>query len=225
MIKAVIFDLDGTLTEFTLDIEACRTEVITFLNKQELPGSLFSLRESAFDMLVKVKNYLEDQGIEKQEFEKIRKKVFSVVERFELKAARTTKMFNGVPKTLKKLRDMKLKLALCTISGEKAARYILEGFDLKKFFDAVITRDSVVEVKPHPAHLEAVLKALNVGSHEVVLVGDSVKDMKCAKQLGVLAVGVPTGISSIEGLTQSGAHYLASSSNDVPLLIQKLNRK
>lgn len=225
MIRAVIFDLDGTLTEFKLDIEACRTEVIKLLTEQGLPRSLFSLRESAFDMLVKVKNYLRAEGAEKQEFVKFREIVFSVVESCELEAARTTRMFDGIPETLQKLRDMKLKLALCTISGEKATSYLLKRFRLGNFFDAVITRESVLEVKPHPAHLEAALEALNVGSQEAAVVGDSVKDMECASQLKVLAVGVATGISSIEELSLSGAHYLASSANDVPTLIQQLNRE
>jgi len=225
MIRAVIFDLDGTLIAFNLDIKACRIEVINLLTKQGFPSSLFSLKESAFDMLVKVQKYLIAEGIEKQEFVKFRKMVFSVVESFELEAARTTKMFAGIPKTLQTLRDMNLKIALCTISGEKATSYLLKRFHLEQFFDAIITREFVAGVKPHPAHLEAALHALKVRSQEAMLVGDSVKDMECAGQLDVLAVGVATGISSIEELSHSGAHYLASSASDIPILIQQLNRK
>jgi phosphoglycolate phosphatase len=225
MIRAVIFDLDGTLTEFNLDIKACRTEVINFLTKQGFPRHLFSLKESAFDMLVKMKSHRIAKGMEKQEFEKLKKEVFSIVEGFELKAARTTKIFAGIPETLQALRDMKLKIALCTISSEEATGFLLKRFHLRQFFDAILTRESVAGVKPHPAHLEAVLDALKVRPHEAMLVGDSVKDMACAKKLDVLAVGVATGISSIEDLSQSGAHYLASSANDVPILIQQLDRK
>ncbi len=225
MIRAVIFDLDGTLITFNLDIKACRTEVIKHLTKQGLPRSLFSMNESAFDMLVKVKNYLMTEGREKQEFVKFRKTVFSILEGFELEAAKTTKMFAGIPETLQTLRDVKLKIALCTINGEKATSYILKRFHLEEFFDALITRESVIGVKPHPAHLEAALDALKVRPHEAVLVGDSVKDMECARQLDVLAVGVATGISSIEELSHSGAHYLASSATDMPMLIQQLNWK
>jgi len=225
MIRAVIFDLDGTLKEFNLDIKACRTKIINLLTQQGFSRSLFSIKETAFDMLVKVKKYLTAKGLEKQEFAKIKDMVFSVVEDFELEAARTAKMFAGIPETLKALRDMKLKIALCTISSEKTTSYILKRFYLEQFFDAVITRESVFEVKPHPTHLEAALNALKVESQEAVLVGDSVKDIECAIQLNVLAVGVTTGLSSIEELTCSGAHYIASSANDIPILIQKLNSK
>jgi len=223
MIKAVIFDLDGTLKEFNLDIKACRTKIISLLTQRGFSRSLFSLNESAFDMLKKVKKYLITEDGKKQEFAKIKDMIFSVVEDFELEAARTAKIFAGIPETLKALRDMKLEIALCTISSEKATSYILKRFHLEQFFDAVITRESVFEVKPHPKHLEAALDALKVRSQEAVLVGDSVKDIECAIQLNVLAVGVTTGLSSIEELTCSGAHYIASSANDIPILIQKLN--
>jgi len=183
------------------------------------------MKETAFDMLVKTKKYLAAKGIEDQKFVEIKKTVFSIVESFELKAARTTEMFPGIPETLKALKDMKLKIALCTISGEKATSYILDRFSLKEFFDAVIPRESVSAVKPNPIHLEAALNALEVKSQEAVLVGDSVKDVACANHLNVLAVGVTTGLSSIEELTCSGAHYIASSANDIPTLILQLNKQ
>jgi len=224
MIKAVIFDLDGTLKEFNLDTKACRTKIINLLTQLGFPRSLFSLNESAFDMLKKVKKspITEDR---KNQFTKIKDMVFSVVEEFELEAARTAKIFEDIPETLKALRDMKLKIALCTISSEKTTKYILKRFHLEQFFDAVITRESVFEVKPHPTHLEAALDALKVRSQEAVLVGDSVKDIECAVQLNVLAVGVTTGLSSLEELTCSGAHYIASSVTDIPILVEQLNRK
>lgn len=223
MIQAVIFDLDGTLTAFNLNIKACRTEVIRQLTKRNLPSSLFSLKETAFDMLVKAKKYLTTENLEKPEYEELRNLVFTVVKRFELEAAKKTTLFAGVPETLRTLKDMKLKIALCTISGKEATNYLLKRFNLRHFFDAVITRKDVEMVKPHPAHLKAALDALEAGSHEALLVGDSVKDMECARQLNVLAVGVATGISSVRQLSDSGANYLASSANDIPLLVKQLN--
>jgi phosphoglycolate phosphatase len=225
LIKAVIFDLDGTIIAFNLDIKACRTEVIKQLTNRGLPRYLFSLKESAFDMLVKVKKYLKSEGMEGQQFDEVRKTTFSTVEKFELEASETTEMFTDIRETLQTLRDMKLKIALCTISGEKATSFILKRFHLEQFFDAVITREAVIGVKPHPAHLDAALEALKVNSKQAILVGDSVKDMECARKLNVLAVGVATGISSIEELSRSGAHYLASSANDIPTLLRQLNSR
>ena len=89
MIRAVIFDLDGTLKEFNLDIKGCRTKIINLLTQQGFSRSLFSLNESAFDILKKVKNSPITEDGKKQDFAKIEDMVFSVVEHFELEAART----------------------------------------------------------------------------------------------------------------------------------------
>jgi phosphoglycolate phosphatase len=225
MIKAVIFDLDGTLKEFNLDTKACRTKIINLLTQRGFSRSLFSLNESAFDMLKTVKKSPITEDGKKQDFTKIKDAIFSVVEEFELEAAKTAKIFEDIPETLEELRAMKLKIALCTISSEKTTKYILNRFHLEQFFDAVVTRESVFEVKPHPTHLEAALDALKVRSQEAVLVGDSVKDVECAVQLNVLAVGVTTGLSSLEELTHSGAHYIASSVTNIPILVKELNKK
>jgi len=225
MIKAVIFDLDGTLKEFNLDTKACRTTIINRLTQEGFPRSLFSLNETAFDMLKKIKNSRLIEGEKNMDFSKIRDMIFSVVEDFELEAAKTAKIFEGIPETLQALRDMKLEIALCTISSEKPTNYILKRFHIEQFFDAVITRDSVFEVKPHPKHLEAALDALKVRAQEALLVGDSVKDIQCAVQLNVLAVGVTTGLSSMEELSRSGAHYIASSANDIVTLVLQLSKQ
>ena len=164
-------------------------------------------------------------GINDQKFAEIKKVVHSIVEGFELEAAHSTEMFSGVPETLKTLRDMNLKIALCTISGEKGAKCIIDRFDLAAFFDAVIMREDVPAVKPDPIHLEAVLAALKVGAQDAVLVGDSSKDIICARHLNVLAVGVTTGLSSTDTLVHAGAHYIASSVIELPCLIMQLNKQ
>ncbi len=222
MIKAVIFDLDGTLTEFNLDVKACRAEVIQNLAEQSIPKDLFSLNESAFDMLLKVRNHLGPQTSQSV-LDKFRNIIFSIVEKHELQAAKSTKMFPEIPETLRKLRKTRQKIALCTISGELASGHILDQFNIKQFFDAVFPRETVTAVKPHPAHLQAVLDALNLGSKESVFVGDSIKDVICAKHLGVLAVGVTTGLSSKTQLINSGANYVISAVNEVPKLLSKIN--
>ena len=224
-IKAVIFDLDGTIVDFNIDFKAARAEVIHLLTQQNLPSSLLSINESVFVMLKKAEKRMKENGKEEQEFVKLKEKVIAVVERYEAKAARETNLISGILKSLKTLREMELRIALFTANGEKSTNHILRRFRLRQFFDAIITRESVLAVKPDPVHLEAALKALKVKPEEAIVVGDSVRDMECARQLKVLAVGVTTGFSSIEELTRAGADYLASSSTDIPSLVQQLNRR
>lgn len=224
-IRAVIFDLDGTLINFNLDIKSIRDETIQFLNGQGYPSSLFSLNESIFKMLEKLEVYMKSKGDEEERnFTKIKKAVMSIADRYELKATRTTNFLPGVLETVRALRKMGLKMALFTIRGTKSTNHLLKRYNLNRFFDAVVTREDTVAVKPDPAHLKEVLKILDIEPTEAIVVGDSVLDIKCARKLDIIAVGVPTGIAAPMELTQAETTYLISSITDLPTLIRQLKQ-
>jgi len=82
----------------------------------------------------------------------------------------------------------------------------------------------VARVKPHPEHIEATLKILGVTVSETIMVGDSSIDMKSASELKMIAVGLPTGISTIERLKETGANYIITSMLDLPALVQEVNK-
>jgi HAD superfamily hydrolase (TIGR01549 family) len=224
-VKAVIFDIDGTLLNFVLDYKASRAEVIQYLIEQGFPSSLFSMKENIFEMLKKAELYLKNNGEEGSKIKTIRKGVFSIADRHEMEAANSTSVLPGVLETLKTLKNMELKMAVFTMNGERATSHIMRTFRLAHFFEAIVTRESVSGVKPDPEHLEAVLSALNIKPEEVIVVGDSMLDMKCANELKITGVGINTGISSPKELTFAGASYLISSLTEIPKLVQQLNEK
>jgi len=224
-IKAVIFDIDGTLINFTLDYKTSRAEVIQYLTKQGFPPSLFSMKENIFEMLKKAEIYMKNNGEQENKARIVRKGVFSIADRHEMEAANTTRMLPGVLETLKTLKNMGRQMAVFTMNGEKSTNHIIRTFRLKQFFDATITRESTSAVKPDPAHLEAVLSALNIRPEEAIVVGDSALDMKCAHELNITGVGITTGISLPKELTHTGASYLISSVTEIPKLIQQINEQ
>ena len=224
LIKAVIFDLDGTIADFNLDYKAVRAEVRGFLIKKGLPVSILSTNESIFEMLKKANIFLKNNNETAKTFEEIRDGVLSIAERHELEAAKDTSLLPGVTETLKTLRKANLKTALFTINSEKSTNYILKRFRIADFFDAVIPRNHVRYVKPNAEHLEAALKALTISSNEAIVVGDGSSDMRCARELKVIAVGLSSGFSSKEKLIASGANYVITSLGDLPILVEKINK-
>ena len=219
-VKAVIFDLDGTITAFNLDYMALRSEVRGLLTRKGVPASVLFLNESVSDMLDKSEVFMRNIGKSKRIIEKMRNEAFELAERYELEAAKTTSLLPNVMETLKTLRKMGLKIGLCTVNSEKTARYILKRFGIEDFFDAVIPRNKVKHVKPSAEHLQAVLKALKVAPREALLVGDATRDMECARELRVMAVALPTGVSTQKELMQAGANYLITSVGDLPNLVE-----
>lgn len=223
-LKAVVFDLDGTLANFNLDYKVVRTEVRSFFIKKGLPASILATNESIFEMLKKAEIFLKNNGKSEKAIKEIRGKALAIAEKFELEAAKNTSLLPGVAETLKTLKKMGLKIGLFTINSEKSTNYILKRFRLARFFDAVTPRDSVKYVKPSSEHLESVLKVLEVDPNETIVVGDGVSDMRCAKEPKAIAVGLPTGLSSIEELMNSGANYVVTSITDLPMLIGQIQR-
>lgn len=223
-IKAVIFDLDGTIVDFKLDYKASRAEIIQLLREEGFPQSIFSVNDNLFEILNKAEIFLKNHHKE-EEVEKLKESVFSVAEKYEMEAARATSLIPGIREALKALRKMKLKLALFTVNGKNSVNHILRTFNLKRYFDAVVTRDDVLMVKPNPVHLKTALNTLKVRPKEAVVVGDSAWDMKSARALKVFAVGTTTGIASPHELTNAGAHCLISSPTDMITLIEQLNRR
>ena len=78
-------------------------------------------------------------------------------------------------------------------------------------------------VKPHTEQFEVALKGLGASPQNAVIVGDSVVDMQSAEELKVIAVGLPTGVSTMEQLMNNGANYIITSLSDLPTLIKKIN--
>jgi phosphoglycolate phosphatase len=222
--KAVIFDLDGTVASFNLDYKTVRALVKGYLTERGVPSSILSLDESVFEMLRKTEIWAKNSGKPAEFLEAVRGEASAMTEMYELEAASTTSLLPGVVGTLKALRAMGLKIGLCTINSEKSVNRILERFGIAALFDVTVSRNQVRHVKPDPEHLEAALKVLGASPEETLVVGDSRVDMQSAKQLGAVAVGLPTGVSTIEQLMVGGADYVVTSMADLSLLVERLKK-
>ena len=222
-IKAVIFDLDGTIAGFNLDYRAVRGEVREYLLRVGVPASLLPVNESIFEMLKKTEIFLKNSG-KPETNEKVRKEALAIAEKYELEAARDTSLLPGANETLKALKRRGLKIGLFTLSSGKAATYILQRFKLGDFFGVTVPRNKVNFVKPNPEHLEMALKILGVAPEETVVVGDGNVDMESARELKAIAVGLPADTSKVEQLMVHGANYIITSITDLPVLIEKINK-
>jgi HAD superfamily hydrolase (TIGR01549 family) len=225
-VEAVIFDLDGTLAHFNLDFKALRAEVRSYLIRTGVPSSVLNVNESIFEMLAKAEIFFKNGRNDKsaEVFEEARTQALAIAEKYEMEAASTTSLQPGAVETLKELKRMRLKLGLCTTSSEKAAKYILQRFRIEDFFKIVVSRDKVKYVKPHTEQFEMALKALRARAQATVIVGDSVVDMQSARELKSIAVGIPTGMSTMEQLKNHSANYIITSLSDLPVLIKEINK-
>jgi phosphoglycolate phosphatase len=107
--------------------------------------------------------------------------------------------------------------ALLTGNSEEGARIKLQHFDIWKFFrcgaygDDVADRNHLFEVAIQRAEA---CGAPRVAAHEVVVVGDTVLDVACAKAAGARSVAVATGPCDVDTLRKSGADVVVRDLSD-----------
>ena len=224
MVRAVVFDLDGTLIHFDIDYTALKEEVLRALGRLGIPTSSLSPEDTLTTILDKVECYIRASGLGNEFKKEVWAEVFRTAERFEAASVNSAKPMPGATDVLAALKERGLKIGLLTHNSSVIAVNVLERFGLKRFFDAMLARDFVEDVKPNPDHLSGVLRELGVKPDETVVVGDTVFDIRCAKELGAIAVGITTGRSLKEELEAAGADFIINSLSELLPLISRLGR-
>ena len=217
-IKAIVLDMDGTITKFNLDFMDARRRALREIDKLNLRTPDLTEQISLYMILGKLK-----QKADPEIYESIRRKVYSILEEMEHRAAAEVTLYPGALDTLRKLRDSSLKIGLVTNNGRKGTDLTLKRHNLRIFFEVVVTRDDCENMKPAPDPVLKVLDEMRVSSGEAILVGDGVMDIMAAKAAGLPSVAVTTGPFTSGRLLEAEPDFLLASINDLPTLIDSLN--
>jgi HAD superfamily hydrolase (TIGR01509 family) len=218
LIKAIVVDMDGTITNFNLDFLNTRRRVLNELGRMKLRTPDMTDQLSLYFILDKLKNQTDPST-----FRELRKRIYGMIEEMELKAATEVTLYPGAVDTLQKLRGCSIKIGLVTNNGRKGTELTLSRHRLNSLFDTVVTRDDCDNMKPAAEPVEKVLAALKVAPDEAILIGDGVMDIRSARAAGVRSVAVATGPFKSGLLLKAEPDYVVGSINDLPTLIELLN--
>lgn len=207
-INAVIFDLDGTLVYFKIDYMSARQDVIQKLYEIGIPQDLISINQRIMDVLKITENYLKFVCKTPEKIPIIKKQIENIISKYEMDGAKRTNLTPGANELLTILKKENYKLGLFTIENREITNYILKKFSIDPYFESIVTRDDVENLKPHPEHLEMVLKQLNVTSNEIIVIGDNPVDLECAKQLNAIAIARMSEFHTKNELFKAGADYI-----------------
>jgi HAD superfamily hydrolase (TIGR01509 family) len=84
------------------------------------------------------------------------------------------------------------KKAIITNTPTDCARQILKKFNIESYFQQIITSDDVQKAKPDPEIVFKACERLGVDPKTVILVGDTVSDVKAGQAAGCIVVGLKT---------------------------------
>jgi len=179
-VKAVIFDLDGTLVDSAPDIHAAANFVLRAEGVPPIP--IATLRSFVGNGIPKlVERVMRARDIAFTESRHI-DLTAAFTRRYAEYPVEESRLYAGVRKALAALQQQGFALGVCTNKNHAISVQILEGLGIDQFFDAVIGGDSLAVRKPDPAPLRACADAL--AAKQVVFVGDSEVDASTAKATG-----------------------------------------
>lgn len=209
MIKAVIFDMDGTLVDTTplylaTYMSALKSE-LGLEPEEDYVREKFGKR--ATDIM---KEILDESELDQEKIDVTN--LINVIRDDFLNKLDKVPVLPGVYETLDKLKG-EYKLGLATSSRPYAAMNILELFKLKDYFQVVITGNDVKNCKPDPEIFLLTAKRLKVKPNECVVVEDAVYGIKAARAAGMKAVAVCTGACTKEELEKTEPDVLLDSLN------------
>jgi phosphoglycolate phosphatase len=194
-VRALIFDLDGTLIDSKLDLVHSVNATLRELKRAELPEETISSYVGNGAPVLIAKSL--GQDVNPEELDRALKFFLS---HYEVHTMDNTCAYPGVPEALGHLSA--LPMAVLTNKPVRISVRILESLGLAKYFRAIYGGNSFATKKPDPLGAHTILREFGARPHEAVLVGDSEVDVQTARNAGMLAAVVNYGF----GMHDRAAH-------------------
>jgi len=181
-LRAVLFDLDGTLLDTAPDMAGALN---ILRSEHSLSALAFELVRNAVShgsaRVVKIGFPEADP----QEFEALQKRFLEI---YRGSLSRQTKLFAGMPEVLSVLDEWRIKSGIVTNKPAWLTDPLLEELGLRPRFACVVSGDSVAERKPHPLPMLHAAMLAQVTPRECVYVGDAQRDVQAAHAAGMPAL-------------------------------------
>lgn len=127
--------------------------------------------------------------------------------------------FPGLAGLLSRLTAGGGKLACVTSKRQKPAENTLAQIGLLPFFPVLVCAENTKLHKPDAAPALTALDLLHAQGEKAVFVGDSIFDIGCAQNAGILSCGVTWGAGEEQQLTAAGANYIAHTTEELTAIL------
>jgi len=215
-IKAVLFDVDGTLSDTDDHLVARiarRLNPLAWLFKDRDPRRfarrLVMAAETPGNFFYQIADRL---GIDK-----FFAKYYKVLSARRLAKNPSKERFWLIPGVREMLEVLSQAYPMGVVSArdEGSTREFLDHFELTSFFDVIVTSQTCQLTKPYPDPVIYAAKALGVAPEDCVMVGDTIVDIKSGKSAGAQAVAVLCGFGTEKELARIGADLILKTTPDI----------
>lgn len=181
MLKAILFDFDGTIAD-TLPIcfYAFQAVFKDFDNKEcttDEIKAMFGPSETGI-IIENLQNKNHHQAIE------------HFYKKYDEKHSENNYINEEIKELFQHLKKENYKLGIVTGKARRSLNISLKYLHMENMFDVIITGDDVDMPKPHPEGIYKALEQLGISGSEAIFLGDSDADIQAGIQAGVFTIGV-----------------------------------
>ena len=205
--KLAVFDCDGTLVDGQASI--CEAMEAAFAAQGVTAPNRPAIRRAVGLSLPQAMRQLVPEG--EEELHGALVESYKVAFRTARSDGRLSQpLFEGIPETLRRLAAEGWTLGIATGMSDRGLAHCLAHNGIADLFVTLQTADRHPS-KPHPAMLDAALDEVGARAEEAVMIGDTVYDMKMAREAYVRAIGVDWGYHHPRELLEAGAEAVVDS--------------
>ena len=207
---ALLFDLDGTLTDTLRDLCECVNEVLQAHGLP--PHPMEAYRHFVGDGMRKLIQRALGDACTPALLEEL---VSEFLPLYDRECLRYVSLYSGIAETVASLKTQGFRLAVVTNKPERQAQKIVAHLFPPDTFVVVHGNVPQRPTKPDRAVVDLTLQELDVPAERALFVGDSDVDVLTAQNAGLLCIGCCWGFRGERELTEAGAAYLAHTASDI----------
>lgn len=218
MKKAVIFDLDGTLTNTLKSLWKSTNMALATagLPPHEIDSYKYFAGNGAKELIRK--SLITDGDAELVHFDSVMEAYNRIFEEY---CMYEVKPYDGIPELLKALKEKGLHLAVNSNKPQPRTVDVVEEIFGKDTFDLLVGQCEERRRKPAPDGVNYILEQLHLNKEDVLYIGDTCTDMQTGKSAGVFTVGALWGFRDRQELVENHADAIIEKPLD---LLQYIDR-
>jgi phosphoglycolate phosphatase len=187
-VRALIFDLDGTLIDSKLDLIHSVNAMLTEMGRAKLSDEVISsyIGHGAPMLVSRALG-----GLAKED--ELARGLTYFLDYYEEHKLDNTCLYPEAAETLTKLSEQRIAMAVLTNKPVKISVRILEALGAAKFFRAIYGGNSFETKKPDPQGANAILGEFRISAADAMMIGDSEVDIQTARNAQMIAAAVNYG--------------------------------
>lgn len=214
--KAVLFDLDGTLVDSSEGILKCARYALKHYGMEETDAEKLKkfIGPPLSESFMKLYGFPREQAVEA---------VSVYRERYNRTGIFECSLYPGVEECLRALKEQGYLIGMASSKPEASCRKILEHFGLLEQFDDVVgaTFDGRIETKEQVLR-EVLRRWETIPKDAMCLIGDTIFDIEGANLIGIPSIGVSFGFGDVRQMLDAGARMICDSMRQLPEAVARI---